>query len=123
MNLAQVLAALGNPIRLDMYRSMARGTIRSCCNRILYYEGAVCVSDLVNKYDLAQSTVSHHLSVLVRTGLVKSEKRGPWTCYFVDREFAANLLETLKKELALAANCQPTCEVSQNQGGSICGEV
>ena len=36
----------------------------------------VSVNDIVDKLDVAQPTVSHHLKILKNAGLVKSERKG-----------------------------------------------
>ena len=35
---------------------------------------------------MAQSTISHHLKVLKKAGLVKGTSKGTWVCYCLDRE-------------------------------------
>ncbi|WP_240607302.1 ArsR/SmtB family transcription factor [Cryobacterium aureum] len=40
-----------------------------------------CVCDLTEPLGLSQGTVSHHLKVLVDTGLFTREKRGRWAYY------------------------------------------
>lgn len=46
----------------------------------------VSVNDIVNKLDVAQPTVSHHLKILKNAGLVKSERRGKQVLYTIDQE-------------------------------------
>jgi ArsR family transcriptional regulator len=46
----------------------------------------VSVNDIVNKLDVAQPTVSHHLKVLKNAGLVKSERRGKQILYTIDQK-------------------------------------
>lgn len=43
--------------------------------------GEVCVCDLPAPLNLRQSTVSHHLKILVDAGLLQREKRGVWVYY------------------------------------------
>ena len=42
-----------------------------------------CVCDLSEPLDLGQSTVSHHLKIMVEAGLLNREKRGVWAYYSV----------------------------------------
>ena len=44
------------------------------------------VNDIVDRLDVAQPTVSHHLKVLKNAGLVKSERRGKQVMYTIDQE-------------------------------------
>lgn len=46
----------------------------------------VSVNDLVDRLDVAQPTVSHHLKILKTAGLVKSERRGKQVFYTLDQE-------------------------------------
>jgi ArsR family transcriptional regulator len=43
--------------------------------------GELCACQLIDLLGLAPSTVSRHMSLLSRGGLVKARKRGRWTYY------------------------------------------
>jgi ArsR family transcriptional regulator len=58
-----LLSALADPTRLSIVRQLA--------NR-----GGQCVCDFSECCDLSQPTISHHLKVLRRAGVVVSERRG-----------------------------------------------
>lgn len=45
----------------------------------------VCACDLAGALDLAPSTISHHMSVLEKAGLVTATKRGLWVYYALQR--------------------------------------
>ena len=71
--LAQMLKALGNPVRFHIVQVLA--------------ERKMCITgELVDFTTLAQSTVSQHLKVLREAGLIKGEVEGPATCYCLDNE-------------------------------------
>lgn len=40
-----------------------------------------CVCDITESLDLGQSTVSHHLKILMDAGILTREKRGVWAYY------------------------------------------
>ncbi|CAB0574053.1 helix-turn-helix transcriptional regulator [Corynebacterium diphtheriae bv. mitis] len=65
-----VFKALGDPNRLTLMYLVASA-----------YPATICVCDLTAALDLQQPTVSHHLRVLVDTGLLQREKRGNWVHY------------------------------------------
>lgn len=90
-NLAKVFAALANPHRLRIYESLFSGGLSTCCDRIEKCESAVAQTDVVRLLGLAQSTISHYLKVLETAGLVTTERRGPWTCYFPNYDQAARI--------------------------------
>jgi len=70
--LARRLGALAHPARLDILRHLAEA---DCC----------CCKDVVGRLDLAQSTVSQHLKVLVEAGLVRVVSDRQRSLYSVDR--------------------------------------
>ena len=72
--LADSFKALSEPARLTLLN-----LIQSQPNR------EACVCNLIDPLGLAQPTVTHHLQVLHRAGLLRREKRGVWVYYRVDR--------------------------------------
>jgi ArsR family transcriptional regulator len=81
---AQVYAALGHPLRLRTVMFLAGRP-----------HGGAYVSDVVAHLRRAQSTVSHHLKVLVEAGVLKTESHGPWGWYRLVPERVAELGEHL----------------------------
>lgn len=80
--LAKVLAALADPVRL----------------RLLSLVGSrdeVCSCDLEGPLGRSQPTVSHHTKVLAEAGLLIGEKRGRWMWWRV----ANDRLATVRKAL------------------------
>jgi len=73
VHVASVMAALSHPARVTILRRLAR--CDECCCR-----------DVVEHLDLAQSTVSQHLKVLVEAGLVSYEPRRPKSRYVLNRQ-------------------------------------
>ena len=84
-SLAASFAALADPIRLRLLSCIASANADE-----------VCACDLVEPSGRSQSTVSHHMKILVDAGLVTREKRGLWVWYRV----APAQLEALRAFLA-----------------------
>lgn len=73
LRLAQMLKALGNPVRFQIMQYLA--------------EHQVCITgEIVEFTTLAQSTVSQHLKVLRDAGLIEGEIEGPATCYCINED-------------------------------------
>ena len=69
-SLAEQFKALGDETRLGLMMAVAAS------------DGAeACVCDLTPDTGLAQSTVSHHLKLLVDSGLLERAQRGKWAYY------------------------------------------
>src|SRR5690554_5587230 len=78
------LKALAEPARLRLISLLAAAP-----------DGELCVCDLTAPLGLSQPTVSHHLGVLHKAGLVTREKRGTWAYYAVVPEALASLAAVL----------------------------
>jgi ArsR family transcriptional regulator len=71
VNLAQVLGALADPVRLRMLSLIAS-------------QDEICSCDLEAPLGKSQPTVSHHTKVLADAGLLVGEKRGRWVWWRVE---------------------------------------
>jgi ArsR family transcriptional regulator len=69
-DLARVLKALADPVRLQLVSMVAA-----------HDGGEACVCDLTEPLGLTQPTISHHLKVLVEAGILTRDKRGVWAYY------------------------------------------
>lgn len=64
---ARIIKALSDPNRLKII------DILSC--------GEKCACDILQHFDFTQPTLSHHMKVLIESGLVKARKEGLWNYY------------------------------------------
>lgn len=53
---------------------------------MLLGDGELCAGDILKSLSIVQSTLSHHMKVLVESGIVKCRKQGKWSYYSVDQE-------------------------------------
>ncbi|MEP7456929.1 metalloregulator ArsR/SmtB family transcription factor [Phyllobacterium sp. SB3] len=89
---ARVLAALAHPARLRIVRQL------SCLD-------ASCCKDIVAGLDLAQSTVSQHLKILVEAGLVRYRQSGQSSHYSIDPAAFAHVAKLVNNMAQLC--CSP----------------
>jgi ArsR family transcriptional regulator len=73
--LAQLLKALADPVRLRLLSIVAASET-----------GEVCACDLAGAVGRSQPTVSHHVSQLVRAGVLAREQRGKWAWFRIRPE-------------------------------------
>jgi DNA-binding transcriptional ArsR family regulator len=59
----------------------------------------LCANEVERHLKLAQSTVSHHLAVLNRAGLVRSRKEGLWVWYRRNEDTMRELARSLVRSL------------------------
>jgi len=98
--LATRLKALSDPARLRLVSLIASN-------------GEMCVCDLTEPLGLSQPTVSHHLKVLSRAGLVHREKRGKWAHFSVDDSELNHVAHSL-----LGASAEPPSDESRTAAGN-----
>ena len=82
--LATALKAIADPARLRLL-----SLIQSQPDQ------EACVCHLTEPLSLSQPTVSHHLKVLLRAGLVEREQRGSWAFFRVKPEPLAAIRDIL----------------------------
>lgn len=64
----------------------------------LLQSGEKCACILLERLHIAQSTLSHHMRILVESGIVSARKVGKWTYYSINKsgnEEAIRLLRDL----------------------------
>lgn len=69
-DLADDFKVLSDPVRLRLLSLIASVP-----------EGEVCACDMNDPLERSQATVSHHLSLLVKAGLITREQRGKWAWF------------------------------------------
>ena len=90
--LAPVFKALADPTRLRVLAMLARTG------------GSLCACEIEAAFDLSQPTVSHHLRLLRRAGLVTAERRGTWMHYTLVRERMESWLHTCEESFGPPAS-------------------
>jgi ArsR family transcriptional regulator len=80
------LKALANDNRLAIFEYLRRHQVS-----ILGAEGCPSVGEIASEFDLALSTVSHHLKELYRSGLIICERRGKNVFCVVNQEAVRDL--------------------------------
>ncbi len=77
----------------------------------------LCVGALAVRLNISESAVSQHLKVLRSAGIVKGDKRGYYTHYYVDREIleeAASQIIDLSRIVSLDKECHQNCSKIEN---------
>jgi DNA-binding transcriptional ArsR family regulator len=88
------LHAIADPVRRRILRALKE---RGGCS--IGKDVGLCASDIEERVSLSQPTISHHMSVLKKAGLVEAKKIGQWMWYRRNenalKEFARALRESL----------------------------
>jgi ArsR family transcriptional regulator len=93
-NLNRTLHAIADPTRRRILQALKE---RGACS--IGKDVGLCASDLEPRVHLSQPTISHHMSILTKAGLVDAKKLGQWMWYRRNetalREFVHKLRESL----------------------------
>lgn len=76
-------------------------------------QGELCACDLLNHFDFTQPTLSHHMKILVSSGIVRSRKSGTWHHYSLDEA----TIDKMQTTLALLSADKDSC-VCENQSNT-----
>jgi DNA-binding transcriptional ArsR family regulator len=92
--LDRLLHAVADPVRRRILQALKE---RGGCS--LDKEVGLCASDIEQRVHLSQPTISHHMAILKKAGLVEAQKLGQWMWYRRNeaalREFARALRHNL----------------------------
>ncbi len=81
MEYIEILKALGESTRLQIFEMLQNGTLCGC--------------KILEQLHITQPTLSHHMKILCDCGLVKAEKDWKWTYYSINCEKLQGLLSFL----------------------------
>jgi DNA-binding transcriptional ArsR family regulator len=95
------MAALAHPVRLQILRELSAA---ECCCK-----------DVVGRFDLAQSTISQHLRVLVDAGLLRVRHRAQRSHYAVDAASLRALSEHISSLSALCCAGFVSCHTDERE--------
>ena len=73
--LARIFKALSDPNRLAILQML-----RQECGGSCRFDAGSTVGEIAEEFDIALSTVSHHIKELRTAGLIVCEKKGQWVC-------------------------------------------
>lgn len=96
MDVALICKALSDSNRLEIIQMLS--------------EGEKCGCKLLERFEITQPTLSHHMKTLVESGLVNDRKVGKWHYYSLNTES----FDGFKKFIEDIGNCNDT------DGGGCC---
>ena len=98
MDVALICKALGDANRLEIVKMLS--------------DGEKCGCKLLERFEITQPTLSHHMKILCETHLVTSRKEGKWVYYSLNRNKAGQAEQALadlfqeKEPISDAGRCQ-----------------
>lgn len=98
VDLDEIMKALAHPARREIL-SWLKDPVKAFVRQHHPFEMGVCAGTIFDKSSLSQSTVSAHLAVLQKAGLVHTQKVGQWIFYARNEASIAQFLELIESEL------------------------
>lgn len=75
--------------------------------------GEKCACVLLEKLNIGQSTLSHHMKILIQSGIVNARNEGKWTYYSISLQGSQNAIDLLSKLTAVSNNDTKICQCKE----------
>lgn len=83
----------------DPKRRRILGALKQCGTSPAGKNSGLCAGDIEERMHLSQPTISHHMSILTRAGLVDAMKQGQWRWYRRNEKALRRLTKSLRAQL------------------------
>ncbi len=93
-----VIKALAHPLRREILSWLKNPPV-NFPGQVHSFELGVCAGQIFEKAQLSQSTISSHLSILHKAGLLSARKVGQWIYYSRNEAAIINFLDRIKCDL------------------------
>ena len=77
--------------------------------------GEICACRILEKLEITQPTLSHHMKILCDCELVSGRKEGKWTYYTLNNSAVDDFLLFLRNITTISDNCICSEEVNNNE--------
>jgi ArsR family transcriptional regulator len=93
-NVARLLQAIADPTRRKILQALKA---KGACS--LGKETGLCACDIEERVHVSQPTISHHMGILQKAGLIETQKQGQWRWYRRNEATIRELAKTLRATL------------------------
>ena len=102
---------------LDFYKALADQNRLKLIDLLLTHD--LCVGALAKRLGLSKPSVSQHLQILRKAGLVKGEKRGYFTHYSIERSTLRKIAQEMHRKAELPLTPQGICQRTMSETNHI----
>lgn len=93
-DLGPFLHAIADPARRRILQALKEKAANSQSK-----DTGLCAGDVELRVKLSQPTISHHMRILVKAGLVEVKKQGTWRWYRRNQKLISEMTRRLKEQL------------------------
>jgi ArsR family transcriptional regulator len=98
-SLDRTLHAISDPTRRKILQVLREGAKENARGESKAHAGSLCAGDIEQKIQLSQPTISHHMAILTKAGLVEASKEGQWRWYRRNEKAIRQMLKSLRGKL------------------------
>jgi DNA-binding transcriptional ArsR family regulator len=99
--LDRALHAIADPTRRRILRALKEGALaaKAAGKNPAGVGPCLCAGDIEERVRLSQPTISHHMAILTKAGLVEATRRGTWRWYRRDEKAIRGVVKNLRGKL------------------------
>ena len=98
-SLDHALHAIADPTRRRILAALKQSGPSSASPPTVGKHAGLCAGDIEERVHLSQPTISHHMSILTKSGLVVAVKQGQWRWYRRNEKVLRRLVKSLRTQL------------------------
>lgn len=98
-SLDRALHAIADPTRRRILLVLKQGTESKTPAPKHIHSSCLCGGDIEERVQLSQPTISHHMGILTKAGLVEATKHGQWRWYRRNEKAIRQVVKTLRGKL------------------------
>ncbi len=100
-SLDRALHAIADPTRRRILQALKEGEAeaRAAGHKPAATAPCLCAGDIEERVQLSQPTISHHMAILTKSGLVEATKKGQWRWYRRNEKAIRVMVKTLRGKL------------------------
>ena len=99
VSLDHTLQAVADPTRRRILGALKLRGLASTSTPPTGKHTGLCAGDIEERVRLSQPTISHHMAILTKAGLVDAEKQGQWRWYRRNEKALRRLVNSLRTQL------------------------
>ncbi len=97
-SLDRALHAIADPTRRRILLVLKSGASKTPAPKHIH-SSCLCGGDIEERIQLSQPTISHHMSILTKAGLVEATKHGQWRWYRRNEKAIRQVVKMLRGKL------------------------
>jgi len=96
-SLDRALHAIADPTRRRILQALKQGGAEAkAAGHTEKMGSCLCAGDIEERVRLSQPTISHHMAILTKAGLVEATKKGQWRWYRRDEKAIRVMVKALR---------------------------